>query len=232
MCMQFQQRKGGKPTWYYRVCQYQDSCYLPWWFVLIRHACLSSSKRVPSQTLSLETVKVAGLIPSYFLSGLRSLLRTFLQQDLFLCLGWPQLTHLIEMACANDVTLLCLPVHTSHILQPLDVGMFKSSKPALIKHVATTWGNILVESSPLMSSHRWHPKHIQPLYSCERPKWLQQGGMFPFNPSEVNDRQLVPSSVFQTEKSIPTGTADEASCSSLSEKAGETPPGSSLFSPE
>jgi len=32
------------------------------------------------------------------------------------------------MARANDVTLLCLPAHTSHILQPLDVGVFKSFK--------------------------------------------------------------------------------------------------------
>ena len=35
---------------------------------------------------------------------------------------------LIEMARANDVCLLCLPAHTSHILQPLDVGVFKSFK--------------------------------------------------------------------------------------------------------
>jgi len=52
---------------------------------------------------------------------------------------------------------------------------------------------------------------------------FKKAGVYPFNPSEVNDRQLVPSTVFQTEKSIPTGTADEASCSSSSEKAGETP---------
>ena len=35
---------------------------------------------------------------------------------------------LIEMACANNVTHLCLPAHTSHMLQPLDVGVFKSFK--------------------------------------------------------------------------------------------------------
>ena len=28
---------------------------------------------------------------------------------------------LIELARANDVHLLCLPAHTTHILQPLDV---------------------------------------------------------------------------------------------------------------
>ena len=35
---------------------------------------------------------------------------------------------LIELAQSNGVHLLCLPSHTTHILQPLDVGVFKSFK--------------------------------------------------------------------------------------------------------
>ena len=34
----------------------------------------------------------------------------------------------IELACKNDIHLLCLPSHSSHILQPLDIGVFKSFK--------------------------------------------------------------------------------------------------------
>ena len=34
----------------------------------------------------------------------------------------------IEHARANDIHLLCLPSHTTHLLQPLDVGVFKSLK--------------------------------------------------------------------------------------------------------
>ena len=44
---------------------------------------------------------------------------------------------LIEMARANNVVLLCLPPHTSHILQPLDVGVVEAFKASLVKHVAT-----------------------------------------------------------------------------------------------
>ena len=33
---------------------------------------------------------------------------------------------LIEMARENNVSMLCLPSHTSHVLQPLDVEVFKS----------------------------------------------------------------------------------------------------------
>ena len=34
----------------------------------------------------------------------------------------------LELACANDIHLLCLPAHTTHILQPLDIGVFKVFK--------------------------------------------------------------------------------------------------------
>ena len=33
---------------------------------------------------------------------------------------------LIELARANDIHILCLPAHTSHIFQLLDVGVFES----------------------------------------------------------------------------------------------------------
>ena len=44
---------------------------------------------------------------------------------------------LIELARANDVHLLCLPAHTTHILQPLDVGVFKSFKAFFSKACST-----------------------------------------------------------------------------------------------
>ena len=34
----------------------------------------------------------------------------------------------LELARANNIHLLCLPAHTTHVLQPLDVGVFKSFK--------------------------------------------------------------------------------------------------------
>ena len=52
---------------------------------------------------------------------------------------------LIELARANEVHLPCLPLHTTHILQPLDVGVFKSFKTNFLKHAANTFSSILVE---------------------------------------------------------------------------------------
>ena len=37
-------------------------------------------------------------------------------------------TELIELARKNDIHLLSFPAYMSHILQPLDVGVFKSFK--------------------------------------------------------------------------------------------------------
>lgn len=50
-------------------------------------------------------------------------------------------THLSEqvvsIAEANNIELLCLPAHTSSILQPIDVGVFKSVKAAWQKLLRT-----------------------------------------------------------------------------------------------
>lgn len=43
----------------------------------------------------------------------------------------------INLAVENDITILKLPPHTSHILQPLDLSVFKSPK--------TRWDAKLVE---------------------------------------------------------------------------------------
>jgi len=51
---------------------------------------------------------------------------------------------LIELAKVNDVHLLCLPSYTTHILQPLDVGVFKYFKSNFSKCVTNTLSKILV----------------------------------------------------------------------------------------
>ena len=46
---------------------------------------------------------------------------------------------LVELARENNINQLCLPSHTLHILQPLDVGCFKSFKANFPKPVIGTF---------------------------------------------------------------------------------------------
>ena len=54
---------------------------------------------------------------------------------------------LIELARANDIHILCLPAHTTYILQPLDVGVFKTFKAnfskACHKYIAERPGRVI-----------------------------------------------------------------------------------------
>ena len=50
---------------------------------------------------------------------------------------------LIELAKENNIHILCLPSHTTHLLQPLDVGVFSSFK----HHIGRVL-NTLLRSSP------------------------------------------------------------------------------------
>lgn len=45
-------------------------------------------------------------------------------------------TKVIQFCISNDIILLCLPAHTTHILQPLDVGFFQPLQSAYGKHLA------------------------------------------------------------------------------------------------
>ena len=56
-------------------------------------------------------------------------------------------TDVVELARENDVHLLCLPSHTAHLLQPLDVGVFKCLKNAYSrvckKYLASNPGRVI-----------------------------------------------------------------------------------------
>jgi len=101
---------------------------------------------------------------------------------------------LIELAKANDVHLLCLPSHTTHILQPLDVGVFKSFKShfskACTKYLAKHPG-VVVTPDMLASlvAEAWPSSFT----AVNIMAGFKKTGVYPLNPGEVTDRQLAPS---------------------------------------
>ena len=126
---------------------------------------------------------------------------------------------IIELARSNGVYLLCLPAHTTHILQPLDVGVFKSFKSnfskACSKYLAVNPGRVITSDKlAFLVAEAW-PLSLTPLNIMSG---FKKTGIYPINPSEVTDREFAPSKLFQQQ------TQDGSASDSLTEK--------SLFSPD
>ena len=123
----------------------------------------------------------------------------------------------IELARANDVHLLCLPSHTSHILQPLDIGVFKSFKAsyakACRKYMMDNPGRVITsEVIASLVGKTW----VESVTPVNILSGFKKSGIFPLNPSEVSDRMLAPSVNFNPSTSdsasssaSPTFTADQ-----------------------
>ena len=128
---------------------------------------------------------------------------------------------LIELAQSSDVHLLCLPSHTTHVLQPLDVGAFKGNwSKACSKYLAANPGRVIT-SDKLASliADAW-PLSLTTLNIMSG---FKKTGIYPINPSEVTDRQLAPSKLFEQPSTKSSQDADLAS---------DSPTKDPLFSPD
>ena len=122
---------------------------------------------------------------------------------------------LIELARANDIHLLCLPAHTSHILQPLDVGVFKSFKANFSKacamYMAKNPGRVITTDviASLIGS-AWPSSHTP----VNIMSGFRKSGIYPLNPGAIDDRDLAPSKAFQClEKTTSDeGVKEQSSC--------------------
>ena len=133
---------------------------------------------------------------------------------------------LIELARTNDVHLLCLPAHTTHILQPLDVGVFKSFKSnfskACSKYLAANPGRVITNDKlASLVAEAW-PHSFTPLNIMSG---FKKCGVFPINPGEVTDRQIAPSKAFRHQ----TPEIDQQNMDSEEPTLDSSSP---LFSPE
>ena len=97
----------------------------------------------------------------------------------------------IELAIENNITLLCLPAHTTHILQPLDVSVFKSVK--------VNWRKILTD---FFQKHKFQnvtkekfPSLLKLLYENSFKRihsinGFEETGIFPFNRTKISAEKL------------------------------------------
>ena len=126
---------------------------------------------------------------------------------------------LIDLAKQNGVHLLCLPAHTTHVLQPLDVGVFSSFK----HHIGLSL-NALIRSSngrvptsediPKIIADAW-PKSVTPVNLMSG---FRKTGIYPLNPGCIHDRLAAPyKATEQPEASeLCLGTSSTSSSSHIS----------------
>ena len=111
----------------------------------------------------------------------------------------------IEYCKSNEIYILCLPSHTTHILQPLDIGVFKSFKSnfskACTNYMSKNPGRVITpEFLASLVVEAWYVS----LTHLNIMSGFRKSGLFPFNPSMVNDRCTAPSKVFEkTDTDVP-----------------------------
>lgn len=146
-------------------------------------------------------MKVGGLILTYFLSGSSFFVSNIPPARPVLLVQDGHVSHVsidaIEFARANNIHLLCLPSHTTHILQPLDVGVFKSFKSNFSKscsnYLAKHPGRVVTpEILSSLVADAWMPS----LTTLNIMSGFRKCGLFPLNPSAVDDRSMAPSKAF------------------------------------
>ena len=103
----------------------------------------------------------------------------------------------IKLARDNGIHLLCLPAHTTHMLQPLDVGVFKSLKSnysVVCKKYLSNHPGQVITTDVLASllAQAW-PESVTPINVMSG---FRKCGIYPLNPGEISDRQLAPSHAF------------------------------------
>ena len=108
---------------------------------------------------------------------------------------------LIELAKSNNVHILCLPAHTTHVLQPLDVGVFSSFKHhiglSLNKLMRSSPGRVpTTEDIPSILTEAW-PKALTPLNLMSD---FRKTGIHPLNQGCIQDRQCAPSKAIEEER--------------------------------
>ena len=104
----------------------------------------------------------------------------------------------IEFAKSNDIHVLCLPSHTTHILQPLDIGVLKSFKShfsrACTKFMADNPGWVITtDVLAFIIAEAWPHSFTQ----LKIMSGFRKSGLFPLNPSMVDGCCIAPSKVFQ-----------------------------------
>src|SRR5271169_6580804 len=103
----------------------------------------------------------------------------------------------------NDILLAILPPHSSHLTQPLDVGVFGSLK----KHMAAEIDPLIRLGVTRIQKVEWLAAFVIAHYKALRTENILGGfcgtGIHPFEPTKVLNRVASPNLSIQTRSSTP-----------------------------
>ncbi|KAF0303204.1 hypothetical protein FJT64_019523 [Amphibalanus amphitrite] len=127
------------------------------------------------------------------------------------------------LAKDNNITVVCLPPHTSHAIQPLDVAVFKPVKVAwaqILKRWQRESRLVAVDKSvfPTLISQLW--KELDPVHAVAG---FRGSGLFPVDAEKVRSRMVGPGSTSRDDIPSPDEALQDAVLSVLSpEQSSET----------
>ncbi len=107
-----------------------------------------------------------------------------------------------QLATENGITMLKLPPHTTHLLQPLDVGFFNR-----MKHVWQRVVGDFTRRERRVISKRDFPALLKAAWDQYKPEWtlggFENAGVVPFNPQAIPEASLRPSQLFPQDQEPP-----------------------------
>ena len=124
---------------------------------------------------------------------------------------------LVDLCRENNVILFCLPPHTTHALQPLDVSEFKSLKDHFSKSVRS----ITFAKQFFIVTKRDFARIIKSpferAFSIPNVKaGFAKCGIYPFNRDAVPVNKRIPSTLHDSPLSVSSGSSSDLVTSSLS----------------
>lgn len=146
----------------------------------------------------------------------------------------------IRLAATEGIVILCLPPHTTHVSQPLDVSFFKPLK--------TYWSDAChhyMQNNPgrVVTKYQFSSLFSASWYKAIRPENLISGfrnvGICPFNSDAIKIPEVPYASedVSTEDNAVDENSSDEddhpsTECALLEETAQDAPASSQTFTPE
>ncbi|XP_046681317.1 MFS-type transporter clz9-like [Homalodisca vitripennis] len=100
----------------------------------------------------------------------------------------------IELAKQNEIYLMTFPAHTSHLFQPLDVGVYKSLKSVWAKLLNN---HMLLNPNNMPSRSHFHelftPAFLESFTPLNIIHSFKKAGASPYNPNVLPAEALAPS---------------------------------------